>query len=359
MLRSLKLGFLRIASGLGVTSRILESRWRQQRLLILCYHGVSLGDEHEWNTGLYMPPALFRRRMETLRRLGCAVLPLGDALRRLHSGALPKKSIVITFDDGNYDFYRMAYPVLSEYGFPSTVYLTTYYTGYNRAVFDVMLSYLLWRGRTQLVSLPVPGLRAQILLDETGRVFARREIAEYARLARLTARDKGQLLVSIAAALGVDYEDLCTRRVLHLMNLDEVGELSSRGVEFQLHTHRHRVSRDRAVFLEEIRENRACLSRVCDTPAVHFCYPSGRYFPELLEFLREAGIESAATCDSGLAHPRSDPLLLPRLLDVSGMSATEYTAWISGLASLLPRRSASVAPPEEARRRPAKIKLST
>jgi peptidoglycan/xylan/chitin deacetylase (PgdA/CDA1 family) len=342
LLRSLKLAVLRMASALGVNSFVLESRWRRQRLVILCYHGVSLDDEHQWSPGLYIPPSLFRSRMETLRRLDCRVLGLGDAIERLYSGSLPARAVAITFDDGPYDFYRVAHPILSSYSFPATVYLTTYYVDYNRPVFDVMLSYLLWRGRGQSVVLPAS--EGLVSLDESGRIASRRRIGDYASRERLSARDKDDLLASIAATLGVDYQGLCARRVLHLMNPDEVRELASRGVDFQLHTHRHRVSLDRDVFLKEIEDNRACLARVSAAPAVHFCYPSGGYHPDFLDYLREAGIQSAATCDPGLATPRSNPLLLPRILDVSGMTAGEFVAWLSGVAGFLPRRRTVVSP---------------
>jgi hypothetical protein len=48
MLRLLKDSALEIARGLGVFEMVASSRWRQQRLIILCYHGFSLRDEHEW-----------------------------------------------------------------------------------------------------------------------------------------------------------------------------------------------------------------------------------------------------------------------------------------------------------------------
>src|ERR1035438_4748450 len=47
--------------------------WRQQRLLILGYHGLSLKDEHEWS-GLFITPAFFRARLEVLARLRYQVL---------------------------------------------------------------------------------------------------------------------------------------------------------------------------------------------------------------------------------------------------------------------------------------------
>lgn len=124
-----------------------ESAWRRKRLLILGYHGVSTHDEHEWDGELYMPPSLVRERFETLRRGQYQVLPLGEAVSRLYDGSLPPRAVAITFDDGAYDFYTHARPLLEEFSFPATVYLTSYYSRYQRPVFNTMLRYLFWKGR--------------------------------------------------------------------------------------------------------------------------------------------------------------------------------------------------------------------
>ena len=47
MLRQAKIGALRIAETLGLNHLVLRSRWRRERLLILCYHGVALDDEQD------------------------------------------------------------------------------------------------------------------------------------------------------------------------------------------------------------------------------------------------------------------------------------------------------------------------
>ena len=127
MLQSLKLTVYQAAKRTGYFAAVANSNWRRNRLVILCYHGVALDDEHRWNPKLYVTAALLRRRLETLRKSGCNVLPLGEALERLHAGGLPARSVVLTFDDGFYDFHRQAAPLLREYQLPATVYVTSYY----------------------------------------------------------------------------------------------------------------------------------------------------------------------------------------------------------------------------------------
>ncbi len=134
MLSHIKLAALRMLKGAGIFELVADSRWRQQRLLILCYHGTSLADEHLWRPGLYMDPTTFGQRLEILKRGRYPVLPLVEGLQRLQHGTLPSRSVVITFDDGTYDFYKQAFPRLKSYGFPVTVYQTTYYTDFERPV---------------------------------------------------------------------------------------------------------------------------------------------------------------------------------------------------------------------------------
>src|SRR6202521_6474866 len=99
MRRILKQTTLRTLKTSGVFRVVENSRWRQHRLLILAYHGVSIADEHSWTSALYMPPDLFRERLQLIKNSGCTVLPLGEALERLRARELPAKSVAITFDD--------------------------------------------------------------------------------------------------------------------------------------------------------------------------------------------------------------------------------------------------------------------
>ncbi|HEV8234771.1 MAG TPA: hypothetical protein VGP84_09240, partial [Gemmatimonadaceae bacterium] len=82
---------LNAAHRAGVLDAVRDSRWRQERLLILGYHGISLEDEHEWNPALYMSPSTFEARLAALDRGGYTILPLAEALAALDESRLPPR----------------------------------------------------------------------------------------------------------------------------------------------------------------------------------------------------------------------------------------------------------------------------
>ena len=148
-MRHAGLAMFRAFGGLGL---VAASAWRQRRVLILCYHGVSLDDEHEWDPELFVTPAFLRRRFEILRDNGYAVLPLDEAVTRCANCTLPPRSVVLTFDDGLSDFAQIVAPLLAEFGCPATVYVTTYYSEKRWPVPPPILSYLLWKSGERMRS---------------------------------------------------------------------------------------------------------------------------------------------------------------------------------------------------------------
>jgi peptidoglycan/xylan/chitin deacetylase (PgdA/CDA1 family) len=333
------------SSRLGLLSGVRDSAWRQRRLLILCYHSISIDDEHEWSGTYSMSPALLESRLHMLRDGGYNVLPLDDAVRRLYEGSLPPRSVALTFDDGMYDFHARAWPLLQQFGFPATVYLTTYYSDYDQPIFGLLCSYMLWRAHARMPQPDVTPLfgtpMSWQLSDAAGRARAKRDILTYADREQLSAQERTVWAERLADLLGEDYDAIRAKRILTVMTRDEAAEVARDGIDVELHTHRHRTPNDRALFLREITDNRARIERIREGVARHFCYPSGIYRPEFLPWLREAGVATATTCDPGLASRRSDPLLLPRLVDTSFLSPLDVEGWMTGMSGFFMPRKAS------------------
>jgi peptidoglycan/xylan/chitin deacetylase (PgdA/CDA1 family) len=338
MLRAFKLSVLRALKTAGLFGLAADSKWRRERLLILCYHGISLEDEHEWDPDLYMAPEQFADRMELLDRFKCNVLPLGEALARLYAHDLPPRSVVLTFDDGFYDFSARAFPVLRQHGFPATVYLSTYYCDHPYPVFSVACAYLLWKHRGRNVPRDA-GFEIDLdLRDEASRRRTWQALTAFCQDHRLSGKEKNELLQRIAGRLGFDFERFVASRILQLLTPGETSRLAAAGIDFELHTHRHRTPDDSGCFRAEVEDNRSRLEAMTGVVPKHFCYPSGIVQSTFLPWLKEAGVLSATTCERGFANPATMPLLLPRGVDVSGATELEFESWLCGIGALVSRR---------------------
>ncbi len=262
-------------------------------------------------------------------------------VERLYCNDLPGRSVVLTFDDGYYDFYKNAYPAIQAHGFPVTVYLTTFHCYYNRPIFGLVCPYLLWKKRGHVVSAP-PGMDANLKLDlrtERGRANAMKAIWKYADSHELSADEKDEFARVLAAHLGLDYDEILRKRLLHLMKPEEVAELAAAGVDFQLHTHRHHAPLNESLFHKEIDENRLSIEEMTGERAAHFCYPSGVYRPQYLSWLVDEKMVSATTCEPAFASSETNALLLPRLVDHCGLAPIEFEGWLTGFSSFIPSKT--------------------
>lgn len=275
-------------------------------------------DEHEWEGGLYIPPDRFRQALEWLRDLDANVLPLAESLERLRTGSLPPRSVVLTFDDGFYDFYRFGWPLISEFGYPCTLYLTTYYSRYRLPIFNLVVSYLLWKG-------------SGTALSPEARYARVARIMEQAAERNLTTEGKDAMARQLAESLAVNYDAIVGDRLFQIMTPDEIAAVSQGGVDIQLHTHRHRSPENRQLFIREIHDNARAINEITGLTPRHFCYPSGVTSSAFLPWLKECGIESATTCVHGLARAATERLMLPRYLDGCGVERIDFESWLSGL----------------------------
>lgn len=332
---------LQIVRSTGAFDAVGHSHWRSQRLLILCYHGFALRDEHRWDPSLYVTRSHLEFRLDFLAAERYVVLPLSEGVARLSAGTLPPRAVAITVDDGTYDFYAVAYPVLKRRGVPITVFVSTYYMLDRRPVFDGACQYLLWKawaGGTVALNDPLED-GAPLLQTAADCAYAAARVRETARRERWSAEEKHEWLERLARHLGLDWEDFLDGRLITLMDPEEVRALDPAIADVQLHTHRHRVPEDRDSFLREIEDNRRALAQCGLDPhrLTQFCYPNGTHRAACLPWLAEAGVTSAVTTASGLASRRHNPLLLPRFIDANTTSDVEFEGWTSGLRELVRR----------------------
>jgi hypothetical protein len=210
-------------------------------------------------------------------------------------------------------------------------------------VFNLICSYMLWKRRTENLS-PVPELGLDQSMDlstQVGRHRIVRCLIERAGREGLSGREKNEIASRLAQVLGIDYGALTGKRILQLMNAQEISEVANAGVDVQLHTHRHRTPDDEALFRREIDDNRHRIQSLTKKSPQHFCYPSGVYRQDFVSWLEKDGVLSATTCDAGLIYTGDNPFLLPRFVDTTGRTQLEFESWVSGVGALIALRKAA------------------
>ena len=156
MLRDLKCLVYRVSKGLGLFA--LARRLTRRRLRILCYHGLSIDDEHLYSPGLFMRPETVRSRFAALVRGNHPVLPLDRACEGLRDGTLPDCAVVITYDDGFYGNYLHCASLHEEFRLPATIYVTTYYVVKQAPIFRHAVQYMFWKtDRVEVALGGIPG----------------------------------------------------------------------------------------------------------------------------------------------------------------------------------------------------------
>ena len=89
---------------------------------VLMYHAVGDTADSPW----CVPVDTFRSQIASLRELGYAtILPSDLAARRKWGKPLPRKPVVITFDDGYLCNLSIIEPILKENGFRAVIFLIT------------------------------------------------------------------------------------------------------------------------------------------------------------------------------------------------------------------------------------------
>ncbi len=93
------------------------------------YHNIDNPPKDARIPNLYVTPKMFRFQMWYLKTAGFRVLSIRDLVAAVEAGEPRHNMAAITFDDGYLDFYKNAYPLLKQYGYPSTVYVVSNHVG--------------------------------------------------------------------------------------------------------------------------------------------------------------------------------------------------------------------------------------
>ncbi len=287
----------------------LEAATPAGQLAVLTYHRV---DEPDGAPLLYpgllsATPSEFEEQMlfVTTRYRPISLADLLE-VRRGRAG-LPRRAVLVTFDDAYRDFAEHAWPRLRTLGVPVTLFVATAYP--DRPVLAFW-----WDRLWAAITLAPPGAQVETpdgpaaLATEADRIAAYRSLRRH-----LKTLPDSRLQGELERLVGRFEQPAAVSPVL---GWDELRALAGEGVALAPHTRTHplldRVPRERV--REEIVGSLEDLEREIGTVSHVLAYPSGGLSDSVVDVVREVGFELAFSTKRGNNRiGRSDWLRLRRL----------------------------------------------
>lgn len=285
-------------------------------------------------------PAAFEEQMRYVASR-YNVISSWDLVRALQQGhKLPRRALVITFDDGYRCFLDTAMPVLRRLGLPVTLFVATHVVGEPGALFWWDELYRSLMG-TDLQQIAVVGLGTLPLGNKQERENAFSRLVPH--MERLSEDDANSLLRSIVEDCSVE-----PNRERYLLDWDELRALEDEGVAIGPHTRHHPMLAQAAPsrVRSETRGSWRDLSASLQRPLPIFCYPNGREHAvnsTAVEAVKAAGMVAAFTTIPGLnVLGKTDPYRLFRVGASEGESLRHFAIKLSPAGRMYRRLKAMV-----------------
>lgn len=294
--------------------------WWQKDLRILAYHRVMpVPDPEHYPFDMEListTPEEFRAQMLLVRER-YRPMRLSDVAAAINAGeSLPPDAVVITFDDGYDDNYRIVYPILKELGVPATFFISTGHIDSGRPyAYDWLVHMILLTGAPRLVlpelemDLAMPASRNE-RRELAGRVLdAMKEISALAQAAMIRRLEEEWKMPSAHA-----YPPECRP-----MNWQQLREMRAAGLEIGSHGVNHWMlsKLPREELEREVFDSRDALLRELGPMPLLMSYPVGsnRAFDrQVIEVTRDAGFDLACSYISGTnPHPADNRYSLYRI----------------------------------------------
>jgi peptidoglycan/xylan/chitin deacetylase (PgdA/CDA1 family) len=298
---------------------------------IVCWHGISGGQEHELFPRYFVAERTYRRRLDHLKRL-YRVVSLDEAVRQLQSGHVASRQVVLTFDDGDFNFLSLGVPILREYGFPATNYVVSSALAKPALSVEMALRELFLRSplSTAPGELFVDGQQRELISDEL-RLRCAQMCSDKSHSVAGTLSDRVHFARCASALLKVDWDTLFADRHWDYMVSDDARLCVEAGFDIQLHSHTHKTTVELGdELLEDTRQCRVLIEAATGREARDYCYPSGRWARKCWPLLRQAGVRSAVTCRPGPNFPDTPVLSLRRYVDSEALHQLEFEALVCG-----------------------------
>lgn len=217
----------------------------------------------------------FAWQLDTIRR-DFRVISLSECIEylKLH-GSWPKKSVVLTIDDGYRDMYEWAYPELLKRKMPATFFVTTRFIDGEIWLWPDRLEYAIRNTIHKFVSVAFGDTVFKFpLQDDQQRTAAWKALSDHC--IGVADHERREFIKTIENILEVSKPHSPSAEY-SASTWSELREMHQNGIEIASHTSNHPIlSRVDPILLDsEIAGSKTVIEERLGTKIKSFCYPNG------------------------------------------------------------------------------------
>jgi peptidoglycan/xylan/chitin deacetylase (PgdA/CDA1 family) len=301
--------------------------------LILGYHRIADTAYDPYN--ICVTPHHFSEQLEVLRRVA-HIISLNELVNHIKSGEFPRRTVVLTFDDGYLDYLNEVLPRLERLQTPATLFVAAGYLGQelwwdrlSRLIYDTasIPEELSLRSESGQFNWKIP----QSALKTHGNlsVNARQDLVRtlYDLLLKQPTEMKVQLIAQLENQVGMRSNSIPATR---LLAEEELVQLAGSGlVEVGAHSVNHPLlaSLPESEQRFEIEHSKSCLELILKQEVNSFSYPNGSMSQTTISLVEKAGYTSACGSFNNIVWHDSDLFHLPRLW-VPNIDGAGFSDWL-------------------------------
>lgn len=264
---------------LNVQSLLRNQKQKAERVTLLCLHRISSEQDYFWDP---IKPENFEALAKYMRRNYDVI-----GISQLHEKQGKKPRAILSFDDGYYDFYSTALPILKHYGLPSNHNIVTdIVNGHQEVIWTENLNQVFNFLRNTRPDETIALADCEYKIKEHEMNLDSFYIVLLRKLFALSHAERTEVLGNWMKQFGLSVKPK------KMMSWSDIEECVANRVDIGSHTKRHSVLSsitDLAELEEELYGSKIEIEKHLKTEVVTLAPPNGLYNDTVLKSAAKAG----------------------------------------------------------------------
>ena len=286
---------------------------------ILLYHGVT---DLKKNNGIenfskkHIAKKTFFRQMKFIKN-NCNVISMNELLNYSKKGFLPANSVLVTFDDGFENNFRVAVPILKKLKIPATFYITTGLIGKKELFWVDKIEDTINFSKKKIINLKLDKTKTFNISSNRKKKSAVKKIKSFCKSSK--SKKKDLIINQLIEETGIKPSYKHSRNY-KIMNWKQIKLISSnRLFEIGGHSHDHNILTkiSKKEMKKNIKQSIETLKNKLKKKIIYFSYPEGQktdFNNYIRKQLKHLGIKICPTAINGVSKIQDNTFSYKRIM---------------------------------------------